>query len=109
MARTRIGSVSPERYTFRLYIDGIDWFDLSDITACSLSVQKPSEAEDTWVATLEAYDPDLDYREGSYLYQSGDLDESGDFRVKPIATVAADVTGPVQWPARTLKVWAEFE
>jgi hypothetical protein len=113
MARARYGGRAPERYTTRLYKDGADWLSLEDISAVELSVLKPSGATQTWACLLgELTD---EYLEVTHLYEAGDLDEPTtprgivEYQIKPIATVAADVTGPVQWPARPLRVWAEFE
>jgi hypothetical protein len=109
VARARVGDLSPQRYTYRLYKDDVPWLELSDIDSCVLSVRKPSGAEQTWTSVLETYDSSLGYRQGSHLYLAGELNEAGDYSIKPIATVSADATGPVQWPVKPLKVWAEFE
>jgi hypothetical protein len=109
LARARVGGLSPERFSFTLTKENADWLDLTTISALVLLVQKPSGALQTWTCTVISTTEDEAVC--AHLFVANDLDEDGDYRLTPKATVtAADAgIGPVQWNPITLKVYGLYE
>lgn len=67
----------------------------TNVKSVVITVRKPSGTLDEWTPTLVEYDSQTRISTISYVTVTGDLDESGNYRVQPVVTMDNDDVWPL--------------